>query len=106
MVALDKTLLWRAAIGLAFCAQALVSAAATPEADGTGADAGSQEKAQAYDNLTGDWGGLRSDLERRGLKLTLGYKNETAGNPSGGNSREATSVGQVDLGATLDLKTI
>ena len=106
MAALGKTLLRSAAIGLALWSQALFSAAATPDADGTGADAGSQEKAQAYDNLTGDWGGLRSDLERRGVKLTLGYKNETAGNLSGGNSREATSVGQVDLGATLDLKTI
>jgi porin len=86
------------------------AAAATTDADRIGADAdadaGSQERAQAADYLTGDWGVWRSELERRGVKLTLGYKNETAGNLSGGTTRTATSVGQVDLGVALDLKAI
>ena len=53
---------------------------------------GSQEKAHAIDQLTGDWGGLRTDLERRGVNIILGYKNETAGNVTGGTSRLAGRV--------------
>jgi porin len=108
MCALPRAQLRRAAIGLTLWSHAVVAAAATTEADrvGADADAGSQEKAQAYDRLTGDWGGLRSEFEERGVKVTLGYKNETAGNLSGGTSRTVTSVGQVDLGVTLDLKPI
>lgn len=68
--------------------------------------AGSQEKAQAHDRLTGDWGGLRSQLERDGIKFTLGYKNETAGNVTGGTTRTATSVGQADLAVTLNLQRL
>jgi porin len=85
-----------------------VAASAATNADGIGADAdaGSQEKAQAYDHLTGDWEGLWRELEQRGVKVTLGYKNETAGNLSAGSSRTVTSVGQADLGLTLDLKPI
>ena len=67
---------------------------------------GSQQKAQAFDQLTGDWGGLRTDLERRGVNIILGYKNETAGNVTGGTSRTATSVGQADLGVALDLHAL
>lgn len=67
---------------------------------------GSQEKAHAVDQLTGDWGGLRTDLERRGVNIILGYKNETAGNVTGGTSRMATSVGQADLGVALDLHAL
>lgn len=77
-------------------------------ADATNAevDAGSQEKAQAPDRVSDDWGGLRSELERRGVKFTLGYKNESAGNVSGGTRQTVTSVGQADLGVTLDLKSV
>lgn len=91
-------------MGLALWSCAAVAAAG--DDGGAGVDAGSQERAQAYDQLTGDWGGLRGELEQRGIKITLGYKNETAGDLGGGTSRTATSVGQVDLGLTLDLKPI
>ena len=85
-----------------------VPVAAGTQAGNIGAevDAGSQEKAQAPDKVTGDWGGARNELERRGIKVILGYKNETAGNLSGGIRRTTTSVGQVDLGATFDLQSI
>ena len=97
-------------MALAFWTCAALPAAGAAPIDDTENEpdisAGNQEKAQAYDHLTGDWGGLRSELERDGVKFTVGYKNETAGNLTGGASQAATSVGQLDLGLTLDLKAI
>ena len=51
--------------------------------------------------LTGDWGGLRSDLERKGVTFTLNYTNDFLANVRGGIGRGAIGIGafqpQLDL---------
>ncbi len=55
------------------------------------------------DVLTGDWGGLRSSLEDKGLQLGSIYTNEVLGNPTGGTRQGAIYEGRLELFATLDL---
>jgi porin len=56
------------------------------------------------DALTGDWGGLRSSLEEKGLKLGLNYIGEAFGNPAGGVSHGAVYEGRLEMVADLDLE--
>jgi porin len=75
--------------------------------DGPGTKAWGQ--AQRSDNpappgqsyLTGDWGGLRSNLERQGVTVTLNYTSDFLANVSGGIKTGAVGLGaflpQVDL---------
>jgi porin len=67
---------------------------------GAGAPAGIWQR----DSLTGDWGGLRTDLAEHGVKVTAAYTAEILGNPSGGIKRRAVGNGllQVDVDADLD----
>src|SRR5262245_52341686 len=44
-------------------------------------------------NLTGDWGGLRSYLERNGVTITLNYTNDFLANVRGGIGRGAVGIG-------------
>ena len=37
--------------------------------------------------LTGDWGGVRNELERAGVTLTATYTTDLLGNPVGGNTQ-------------------
>lgn len=39
------------------------------------------------DKMTGDWGGLRSDLQKRGIDFSASYVGEITGNPTGGRPR-------------------
>ncbi|MFO1080112.1 MAG: carbohydrate porin [Reyranellaceae bacterium] len=53
--------------------------------------------------MTGDWGGTRSELEAKGIKLRAHHIAESAANPVGGLRQGATYTEQVDVGADLDL---
>lgn len=52
--------------------------------------------------LTGDWGGLRSDLRDKGVDISIGYTGELATNVSGGTQKAVTETGQVTVGAAID----
>jgi porin len=53
--------------------------------------------------LTGDWGGLRSDLERRGVTFTLNYTYDFLANVRGGIGRGAIGLGAFQPQLDLDL---
>ena len=53
--------------------------------------------------LTGDWGGLRSDLERKGVTFTLNYTNDFLANVRGGIGRGAIGLGAFQPALDLDL---
>src|SRR5262249_9347410 len=46
----------------------------------------------APSTLTGDWGGVRSDLERNGVTITLNYTNDFLANVRGGNGPRAVGI--------------
>jgi len=52
--------------------------------------------------LSGDWGGVRTKLEKDGFKLRANFTTESAANPSGGKRQTARYTQQVDFGADLD----
>ncbi|KIL99962.1 Carbohydrate-selective porin [Paramagnetospirillum magnetotacticum MS-1] len=56
------------------------------------------------DTLTGDWGGLRTDLAEKGIKVNAAYTSEVLGNVSGGIKRRAVADAllQVDVDADLE----
>ncbi|GGY20811.1 porin [Rhodanobacter panaciterrae] len=53
--------------------------------------------------MTGDWGGLRTELQNDGITLRAHWTTESAGNPSGGKYQTARYTQQFDLGADFDL---
>lgn len=53
--------------------------------------------------LTGDWGGLRHQLDEQGIKFTGDYSGETAYNANGGQHRSARYSQNIKLGVQLDL---
>ncbi len=53
-------------------------------------------------HLFGDWGGIRTDLESRGIYFSSGATAEFAGNVSGGTKQGATSANQVSLASDID----
>lgn len=55
------------------------------------------------DTLTGNWGGVRTALQRAGVELRTGFTTESAANPVGGQKQTARYTQQVDFGADLDL---
>ncbi|WP_252089511.1 carbohydrate porin [Pseudomonas sp. MWU13-3659] len=55
------------------------------------------------DTLTGDWGGLRHQLEADGFKFTGDYSGETAYNTHGGRHRSARYSQNLKLGVQFDL---
>lgn len=57
----------------------------------------------SWQNMTGDWGGVRTDLLNDGIKITGHYVNETAGNPVGGLEQGGASTGELGFG--IDMKT-
>jgi len=59
--------------------------------------------ARADDKATGDWGGARSALARRGLQLDIDYSAEVFTLPAGD---EAAYRGNLDLIATLDSRAL
>jgi porin len=53
--------------------------------------------------MTGNWGGVRSQLEKAGITLRAHYTSESACNPVGGIYSAARYTQQFDFGANLDL---
>lgn len=53
--------------------------------------------------LTGDWGGLRRELEAQGIRFTGDYSGETAYNAKGGTHRSARYSQNLKLGVQFDL---
>jgi porin len=58
--------------------------------------------APQVEHLLGDWGGLRTNLEKQGIYLFLGATAEFAGNPSGGIKQGATSANQIAFETDID----
>jgi porin len=56
--------------------------------------------------LTGEWGGLRTDLRDDGIDVTGGYTSEAATNVSGGTSKDATETAQLTLGVKADTEKL
>lgn len=73
-----------------------------------GAD-GAQEMFSAKSAwMTGDWGGLRSELLSKGYDFQFSYQSESAANLSGGFDHDHTAryTDQFNLGGALDLEKI
>ena len=98
------------ALALLICAAAAVSASAqTASGQGPAIPSMTLTESQApawvapqVEHLFGDLGGLRTDLENRGVFLRLNAIAEFAGNVSGGLQQGATSANQVGLSADVD----
>ncbi len=58
------------------------------------------------ETLTGDWGGLRSDLKKAGVTFRGDYVSETFSAVDGGQRRGTTYVQQVRLGADFDMERL
>ena len=58
------------------------------------------------ERATGDWGGLRSHLESRGLTCEASFVGEWFGVVGGGIDRRWTTRTLLDINATLDLDTV
>jgi porin len=92
---------------LAICPAATLPAAAqTPGNSGTGSqlvmfDASAAYVAPQVEHLLGDLGGVRSDLENRGIYLRFNAIAEFAGN-IGGAQQGATSANQLGFSADID----
>jgi porin len=56
--------------------------------------------------LSGDWGGLRSDLERRGMTFTFSYINDFLANVRGGIGTGAIGLGVFQPQLDLDLQKL
>ncbi len=56
--------------------------------------------------LTGDWGGLRTELHDSGVDVSGGVVSETAGNYEGGSRHAVRETEQVSLGLTADMATL
>jgi porin len=54
-------------------------------------------------NLTGDWGGARAELYRKGIDIGLTHKSDLMANTSGGLKRGAAWLGHTEARLTLDL---
>ena len=57
-------------------------------------------------NLTGDWVGLRSYLERHGITFTLNYTNDFLANVHGGIKSGAVGIGVFQPALDIDLKKL
>src|SRR6266850_8056019 len=55
------------------------------------------------ETLTRDWGGVRTELDRRGITPTASYTAQFLGNPSGGQSRGFTYAGTLQASLLLGL---
>lgn len=58
------------------------------------------------ENLTGDWGGKRTELVNRGMLFTIQYWTNLAGNPTGGLEQGFTYTDQVNLSTDFDMEKL
>jgi len=70
------------------------------------APAASNEKPAARETLTGNWGGLRSDLKQDGVTIRGDYVSESFSAVDGGQRRGTTYVHQLRLGADFDMEKL
>jgi porin len=63
-----------------------------------------EEKPVEHPWMLGDWGGLRTKLEDRGVYLSIDYTADAFGNPVGGKRRGAAFEGAVDFGLEVELE--
>jgi len=56
------------------------------------------------DTLTGDWGGVRSSLEEKGITVSATYTGEALGNVSGGLRQRAVASGLLQADVEADLE--
>ncbi|MBL0869158.1 MAG: carbohydrate porin [Phycisphaerales bacterium] len=59
-----------------------------------------------WSRLTGDWGGVRTELENAGLTLTASYTLDWAGVWSGGVTRRASTRHMIDVNLDADLEKL
>lgn len=71
------------------------------------AQAQEEEEAKGFwqrDTLTGDWGGIRPDLEEKGITVSATYTGEALGNVSGGLRQRAVASGLLQADVEADLE--
>ncbi len=56
--------------------------------------------------LTGNWGGFREKLSDHGVDLSFAYTGEIVGNFSGGIRRDASCLGLLEMGLSVDLEKL
>ena len=59
-----------------------------------------------WDYATGNWFGVRTTLEDKGVEISGGYTAEVWGNTTGGLKQGAVYTGLLDFGATVDLEKL
>ena len=59
-----------------------------------------------WEYATGDWLGMRTKLEDKGVDISGGYTAEVWGNTTGGLKTGAVFTGLLDFGAKLDLEKL
>ena len=57
-------------------------------------------------HLTGNWGGLRDELEKVGVMLTATYTTDLLGNPVGGKKQGFRYTGDMDVALHVDLEKL
>jgi porin len=70
------------------------------------AGAAAQDAPGPSARLTGDWGGLRTELENDGLGFTGRFVSDSAFNMTGGTKQGFRQADEISLGATLDLQRL
>jgi porin len=68
--------------------------------------ADTQQQLEVPYGLTGDWGGVRSDLHDDGIDISFDILSEVATNLSGGARRDATQTSGFTLGTTIDTQKL
>ncbi|MEQ1603141.1 MAG: carbohydrate porin [Methylophilaceae bacterium] len=58
------------------------------------------------DTLTGDWGGLRADLYKKGIELGFTHKSDVLANVSGGLKRGVAWLGHTEARFSFDLEKL
>ncbi len=79
------------------------AAAATAASESAKPQAAAPAPSGGRDTLTGDWGGLRTDLKQAGVTFRGDYVSETLSAVDGGLRKGTTYVQQVRLGADFDM---
>jgi len=62
--------------------------------------------AEGPSTLTGDWGGVRTQLFDRGINLTTIYTSELANNPGGGDEEKTAYADEWAFAATFDFQRL
>jgi porin len=94
------------AVALAMAGPAFAQVAEVPDPTPKSEPANSQQQPKPPSTLTGEWGGLRTDIRDAGIDLTAAYVSEFAANIAGGARKDATETGQFAFGATIDTKKL